>query len=405
MMVEAKLFAAALGLHKPWYVSGLEFSASKRRLDISLDFEVGGLFPCPVCGTLSKAYDSATKSWRHLNFFQYEAYLEARVPRVACSKGCGTKRVEVSWARPGSGFTLLFEALLLLLCREMPVAKVAELVGEHDTRLWRLLHYHVDTARRAMDFSEVTRVGLDETSSKRGHHYITLFCDLDERTLLFATEGKDKSTVEAFRGDLEAHNGSAEAITQVSCDMSPAFIGGVAQELPEAELTFDKFHVIKLINEGVDEVRRQEVKEEDILKNTRYLWLKNRVNLTKGQEFKFEPLSKLNLKTARAYQIKLNFQAFYSLADRELGEVHLQRWYYWATHSRLAPMIKAAKTIKRHWDGVLGWFDSYLTNALLEGMNSLIQAAKSRARGYRSSRNFIVMAYLIGAKLKFKLPT
>ena len=404
-MVEAELFAVALGLQSPWHVSGIDFSLEKRRLDIRIDFEAGGLLPCPVCGTPSKAYDSATKSWRHLNFFQYEAYLEARVPRVNCSKGCGTKQIEVPWARPGSGFTLLFESLLLTLCKEIPVAKVAELVGEHDTRIWRMLHHHIDKARSKADFSEVTRIGMDETSSKRGHNYISLFCDMDERNLLFATEGKDSATVAAFKEDFEAHSGDAEAVTQVSCDMSPAFISGVTKQLPKAEITFDKFHVVKLLNEGVDEVRRAEVKENEILKSTRYLWLKNRENLTAKQSNQFDDLSQLNLKTTRAYQIKTNFQEFYSMPDRETGEAYLKKWYFWVTHSRLEPMIKAAKTIKRHWDGVLNWFDSHLTNALLEGMNSLIQAAKSRARGYRSSRNFIAIAYLIGAKLEFDLPT
>jgi len=404
-MVEAELFAAALGLQSPWYVSGIDFSLESKRLDIGIDFEAGGLFPCPVCGTPSKAYDSAMKSWRHLNFFQYEAHLEARVPRVTCSKGCGTKRIEVPWARSGSGFTLLFESLLLTLCKEIPVAKVAELIGEHDTRLWRMLHHHIDKARSKVDFSKVTRVGMDETSSKRGHHYISLFCDMDKRNLLFATEGKDSATVEAFKKDFEAHNGDAEAVTQVSCDMSPAFIRGVAKQLPKAEITFDKFHVVKLLNEGVDEVRRAEVKENEILKNTRYIWLKNRNNFTANQSVRFDELSQLNLKTARAYQIKANFQEFYNMPDRETGLIYLKQWYFWATHSRIEAMIKVAKTIKQHWDGILNWFDSQLTNALLEGMNSLIQAAKSRARGYRSNRNFIAMAYLIGAKLEFDLPT
>ncbi|MDA3869711.1 MAG: ISL3 family transposase [Gammaproteobacteria bacterium] len=404
-MVEAELFAAALGLQQPWYVSGLEFSVLNKRLDIEIDFEPGSLFPCPVCGTPSKAYDTTTKSWRHLNFFQHEAHLIARVPRVACPNGCGTKRVEVPWARSGSGFTLLFESLLLAFCREIPVAKVATMVSVHDTRLWRMLHHYIDKARRKVDFSKVSRVGMDETSSKRGHDYITLFCDMDERKLLFATEGKDMATVGAFKSDFEAHNGCAEKVTQVSCDMSPAFISGVAKEMPKADITFDKFHVIKLLNEGVDEVRRKEVKENEVLKGTRYLWLKNKVNLTQKQHGTFDGLSELNLKTSRAYHLKINFQEFYNCPDRESGEACLNRWYYWATHSRIAPMIKVAKTIKRHWDGVLSWFDSHLTNALLEGMNSLIQAAKSRARGYRSNRNFIAMAYLIGAKLEFELPT
>lgn len=299
----------------------------------------------------------------------------------------------------------MFESLLLTLCKEIPVAKVAELVGEHDTRLWRILHHHIDEARSRIDFSQVTRIGMDETSSKRGHHYISLFCDMDKRNLLFATEGKDRATVAAFKEDFDVHNGDSKAVTQVSCDMSPAFISGVTEQLPKAEITFDKFHVVKLLNEGVDEVRRAEVKENEILKSTRYLWLKNRDNLTANQSVQFDDLSQLNLKTARAYHIKTNFQAFYSLPDRETGEAYLKQWYFWATHSRIEPMIKVAKTIKRHWDGVLNWFGSHLTNALLEGMNSLIQAAKSRARGYRSNRNFIAMAYLIGAKLEFDLPT
>ncbi len=176
---------------------------------------------------------------------------------------------------------------------------------------------------------------------------------------MFATEGKGKATVAAFREDLEVH-GCAGKITQVSCDMSPAFISGVTQELPDAEITFDKFHVVKLLNEGVDEVRRQEVKDNEILKSTRYLWLKNRVNLTGKQEARFDELSKMNLKTSRAYRIKLNFQAFYSLPDRESGEAYLKRWYYWATHSRLEPMIEAARTVKRHWDGVTELIETLL---------------------------------------------
>jgi len=187
--------------------------------------------------------------------------------------------------------------------------------------------------------------------------------------------------------------------------MSPSFISRVAQELPNAEITFDKFHVIKLLNDGVDNVRRQEVKDNKDPKGTRYLWLKNRTNLTEKQSTTFDSLSKLNLKISRAYQLKINFQEFYSLPDRESGEAYLKRWYYWATHSRIGPMIEVVKTIKRHWDGVLNWFNSNLTYAFLEGMNSLIQAAKSRARGYRSNRNFIAMAYQIGAKLDFELPT
>jgi transposase len=221
-----------------------------------------------------RAHDTAEKSWRHLNFFQHEAHLHARVPRVRCGS-CGVRVVEVPWARPGSGFTLLFEALVLTLVKEMPVQAVARLIGEHDTRIWRVLHHYVGEARAAADFSEVRAVGLDETASKRGHQYITLFMDLDASKLLFATEGRDATTLAAFRADLEAHGGKAEQVEEICMDMSPAFRKGAAASFPEASLTFDKFHVMQLINTAVDTVRREERKTRPELKGTRYVWTKN----------------------------------------------------------------------------------------------------------------------------------
>lgn len=178
------LFTAALGLTPPWKVTKINFSAANKQLDIHIDFPPGSTFVCPVCGRDgAHAYDTTEKTWRHLNFFQHRTYLHARVPRVECSYGCGIKTVEVPWSRPESGFTLLFEAFIMTLAREMPVKAIAELVGEHDTRLWRILHHYVHQARAQQDFSEVTKVGVDETSAKRGHDYITLFMDLENSRL------------------------------------------------------------------------------------------------------------------------------------------------------------------------------------------------------------------------------
>jgi len=404
-MQEQRLFAAALGLQSPWFVSSLDFSIENKTLDINIDFERGSEFTCPCCGKAAKAYDTKKQSWRHMNFFQHQAYLHARIPRVNCSHGCGVKQIQVPWARPGSGFTLLFEAMILSYCKEMPVNKVGELMGEHDTRLWRVLHHYVDTERALQDYSQVKEVGMDETASRRGHSYVSLFYDMEERKLLFGTSGKDKATVKAFKDDFIAHGGIPDAVTQACSDMSPSFISGIQEYLPNADITFDKFHIVKIINEGVDAVRRDEVANNDILKKTRYIWLKNENNLTDKQKDTVENISKLNLKTSRAYQIRLNFQEFFNQPDRESGETFLNKWYFWATHSQLEPMIKAAKTIKAHWEGLLNWFDSHLNSGFIEGMNGLIQAAKSKARGYRSDKNFIAIAYLLGAKLKFDLPT
>ena len=130
------LFGAALGIIPPWQVEGIEFSKETKRLDIRINFQRGATFPCPVCGTLAPVHDTTEKTWRHLNFFQYDAYLTARVPRVNCpNSGCGVKQIPVPWARSGSGFTLLFESLIMAFVREMPVKIAAALLGEHDTRI------------------------------------------------------------------------------------------------------------------------------------------------------------------------------------------------------------------------------------------------------------------------------
>jgi transposase len=403
-MRDAELFQVALGLSFPWKVMSSDFDAQAGRLDIRIDFPRGSRFCCPTCGTSGPAYDTREMTWRHLNFFQHEAHLHARVPRVQCSR-CGVKRAAVPWARDGSGFTLLFEALIIAMARTMPVRTVARMVGEHDTRLWPIVHHYVETARDAADHSEVTRVAFDETSARRGHDYVTLFADLEKRRVLFATDGKDSATVAAFAADLTAHGGDPQAVAEVCIDMSQAFIKGVTEHLPQAGITFDKFHAIAIVNEAVDKVRRSEQKSRPELKNTRYIWLKNTTNLTGSQADTLDDLSQSNLKTARAYRIRLAFQDLYSQPSGEDAEAYLKKWYFWATHSRLPPIIEAAKTVKRHWDGILRWFETTIANGFMEAINSLVQAAKAKARGYRSTRNLKAIIYLIAGKLEIQLPT
>lgn len=403
VMNETELFQMALGLVEPWRVVRSSFDVQKSRLDIHIDFPRGSKFLCPVCGECCSAYDTSEKTWRHLSFFQHEAYLHARVPRVKCD-ACGVKQIGVPWAREDSGFTLLFEAFVMSMVKVMPVNNVAQKVNEHDTRIWRIVLHYVEKARDRSVFSEVIRAAFDETSARRGHDYVTLFSDLDTRRVIFVADGKDSSTVEAFAADLLAHGGDPAAITEVCIDMSAAFIKGTADNLPNAQITFDKFHAVKIINDAVDEVRRVEQKTRPELKKTRYIWLKNSTNLTQPQQDVLGGLSKSNLKTARAYQIRLTFQDFYNQPTKADAEAYLKKWYFWATHCRLQPMIDAAKSVKRHWDGILRWYDSKIANGFMEGINSLIQAAKAKARGYRSTRNLKAIIYLIAGKLELQLP-
>ena len=223
---------------------------------------------------------------------------------------------------------------------------------------------------------------------------------------LFGTAGKDHETVKAFTEDLAAHNGTPENITAACIDMSKAFIKGIREALPNAEITFDPFHLIQLMNDALGKVRAEEARLfPELLRGSRYAFLKNPENLTEKQDETLTRLSRYHLKTARAYLIKLALQDVYFAHTRDDAEGLLKSWYNWAIRSRIEQVKKVARTIKGHWNGILAWFDSKLSNGFLEAINGLIQAAKRRARGYRSTKNLINMAYLIAGKLDFALPT
>ena len=404
-MRNTDLFQLALGLVPPWLVNDVRFDANKKQLDIEIDFARGGRFPCPNCNAADcPVHDTAMQKWRHLDFFQHQAFLHARTPRITCPT-CGVKQIAVPWARAGSGFTLLFEALAMTLVTHMPVRAAANLLNEHDTRIWRIVGHYVEQAVARMDLADLSRVCIDETAAKRGHNYISLFVDIDARKTVFVTEGRAAATVAAFADHVDDHNSDASRIKEVCIDMSAAYIKGVTENLTEAEITFDKFHAVKLVNDAVDQVRRIESKTQPSLKGSRYVWLKNEANLSAGQSATLGTLAHTNLKTARAYRMRLAFQEVYAQPTRGWGELFLDRWIGWVKRSRLEPMKAVAKTIERYRDGILAWFDSRIANGLIEGINSIVQAAKAKARGYRSIRNLINMTYLITGKLDLKLPT
>jgi len=400
--MESNLFQNALGITFPWKITSVQFDIKTKRLDIHIDFERGATFTDNETPDKAyKVYDTVKKTWKHLNFFQHECYLHARVPRIKRDDG-KVRLIPPPWSGVVSGFTLLFEALLIQLCKSMPVHNVSQLTGVSDHKIWRVLSTYVTGAKFDEDYSQLKVVGMDETSVAKGHQYITLFVDLKQRKTLHISDGKDNQTVADFAEIIEEHKGKREQITDVSCDMSPAFIKGVKEHLPEAKITFDKFHILKIINEAVDKVRREEVKTQPILKGKRYTLLKNEANLTKKQQASREALclSKQNLKSVRAMHIRESFQQIYQAEQLDDFEKLLKQWYYWATHSQLKPIIKAAKTIKNHWQGVISWKDSQINNGILEGLNSILQAAKRKARGYKAE-HFKIIAYLLTGKLDF----
>jgi transposase len=404
-MRDRDLFQLALGITSPWFVASSQFDAVKRRLDIKLDFKAGSRFDCPECNASGCAvHDTQEKTWRHLDFFQHQAFLTARTPRITCTT-CGVRLVTVPWARPGSGFTLLFEGFAMALAMHMPIAVAAGFLKITDQRMWRVVFHYVRAAVARTDLRRVRRVAIDETAAKRGQDYITLVADIDDRRVVFVADGRNSDTVRQFADHLEARGGDASRIKQASIDMSPAFIAGVIENLTEAEITFDRFHVMKLIGDAVDEVRRGEVKARPELKGTRYVWTKNQPNLTAKQADTLAALSTTNLKTARAWRMRIAFQDIYQQPSRPWGVLFLDRWIGWAKRSRLEPMKAVARTMEKHRDGIIAWFDSRISNGLIEGINSLVQAAKAKARGYRNRETLKAVTYMVAGKLDLKLPT
>jgi len=336
-------------------------------------------------------------------FFQHRALVHARLPWVRCPEH-GVRQVSVPWARPGSGFTLLFEVLVLSFAAAMLMAKVAAMTREHDTRIWRVVEHHVLAARDQLDCSGVRRVGMDETSARKGQDYVSIFADLDARRVVFATEGRSADTFTRFVTDLVEHGGDPEKITDTSSERSTAFISGIRTHLPNARMTFDRYHLAAKLSEAIDAVRRQEVATRPELKHTRWLWLTNHANLSVKQQAELHQLMRpsAQLATARARRWREDFQAFYD-QDPSYAPEYLRRWCYGAKRSRLQPIKDFVTLVEKHWEGITAWHANHLSNGLLEGINSLIQAAKARARGYRNKTKMITIVYLTAAKLQ--LPT
>lgn len=396
-----KIFSIALGLEEPWEVKEVKFNAEDSCLDIYLGFRRGYKFKGKD-GAYYTAYDTVERKWQHLNIFQHKCYLHAKVPRIKHKDG-SVKTLSVPWARPGSGFTLLFEAFsMLLLENEMPVNKAANVLGVYPKRLWNVFNYWVSLAHKEDKIEDLTKIGFDETSSKKGHNYVTTMVDLEERRVLYATEGKDSDCIKKSVDYLKEKEVPTKNIEQVCIDMSPAFIEGCYTELPDAAVTFDRFHVTKEVNKAMDELRKAESRGNKLLKGHKYTFLKNELKPEKQEERNY--LMELFPKLGEGYRLKELFKDFWDIEDKELAEGYLAFWCDIAEESRIFPFQRVVNTIKAHWSGIINYIESKINNGILEGLNSKIQLAKKRARGYRNIENFINMIYFICGKLKFNYP-
>ena len=398
----AKLFESALGVSEPWYVENVDFDTAKKTLTIAINFEAGARFAHPEAGGAHPVHDTQTKRYRHLNFFQHECFLEVRVPRVKLPDG-RVLQVEPGWAGKLSGFTLLFEALVLMLCQQMPFAAVARLVGESWHRVHAICARYVELAVAATDLSEATALAIDETSYRRGHNYLTLVADTNLRRVMFVTEGRDAQAIEAFATDLRAHNGDPAQVVEVSIDMSQAFINGVTEHLPNARITFDKFHIIAHASGAVDKTRRIEQKSDPDLKGLRWALLKDRERLAPAQRADLDALiaRATSKRTARAWLYREHLREILDRKQINVVSSLLKQWCTNVMRSKVEPMKEVARMIRTHFDGVIAWAQTRQTNGFLEALNGLFQAAKRKARGYKRLDTMRTVIFLIAGKLDF----
>lgn len=400
-----EIFTLALGLQKPWEVTNVYFEEAGRRrtLHIDIGFVRGSQFP-DATGTLCPVHDTLERQWRHLNFFEHECYLHCRVPRIKTTAG-KVEQIPVPWAREGSGFTLLFEAFAMhLIEAEMPVNKIGKTLSEYPKRIWTIFNYWMGIAYHEIDHSKVTTLGIDETAARKGHDYVTIGVDMKQRRVVHATPGKDANTIERIRKYLENKDCPAEQIEKVCIDLSPAFIHGVTRQFKQAAITFDRFHIKQHLNKAMDEVRKQERKEHVILKYHKYTFLKNNDHLSPKKKQQRDELIELFPTLGQAYRFKELFDDFWDMTDPEDAEAFLAYWCDLVSESNIYPFHKFVNLLKTHWSGIINYIHSRISNGILEGINSKIQLAKRRARGYQNMTNFINMIYLIDGKLEFNYP-
>jgi len=398
-----RLFEAALGISAPWSVKAVDFDAAAKALTVRVDFEPGSRFAVPGSEGVHPVHDTVVKTYRHLNFFQHECYLQVRTPRVKLPDG-SVRLVEPDFAGKLSGFTLLFEALILMLAQQMPFAAVARIVGESAHRVMAVCRRYVELAVDDADFSDIKALAIDETSRARGHDYVTLAADAEQRRVVFVTAGRDAKAIESLALDLAAHGCPAEQIESVSIDMSPAFMKGCAEHLPNARVTFDKFHVVWHANAAVDKTRRIEQRTDKSLKGLRWPLLKDAGSLKPDAAAALYGLiSQPSLKrTARAWIYKEQLR---ETLDRKQINVMREQLRYWCTcvmRSKVEPMKDVAALVRSHLEGIVAWAQTRQTNGFLEAINGLFQAAKRRARGFTRLSTIKTVIFLIAGRLDFR---
>jgi transposase len=404
----SQMVMGSLGLSEPWYIKGIEFDSEKLELNVYVGIKEDALLLCPKCkGKASRnGYEVRTRSWRHVDCMLYPSFVHMRRPMVLCNK-CGNIQVNAPFERKNSRFTLLFESYAMLILADMPRSKVAKALRCNEKSVEKILKYWVNDAVDNTDLTDVSSLAIDETSFKKGHKYVTVVIDADARKVIDVERGKDKEAIKLFTGKLERKGGNTCNITNVTSDMSRAFIPAIEEHFQNAKITVDKFHVKKLFTDALDKVRRmeqREVRDKQKLYISRRLLMIPNAKLTDKQADKVQEITELYPKTGMAYSIVTSLDDFYRCNTLEEADDFLSYLCAYMMSSNLKHMETVCRTLIRHRDRILNYFKNRLTNAICEGINSIIQATKRKARGFHTFEGYASMIYLVSGKLELALP-
>lgn len=380
-----------LGLTMPWVVSKVDVDPNALRLTIHVAWNEDKV-PCSECDTPCSIQDHREeRQWRHLDTMQFETVISCRVPRAHC-KEHGYKTIRVPWAERHSRFTALFERFAVdVLLAAKSITQAKKILRLSWDQVQRIQEQAVLRGIGRREAEAVPHVGMDEKSFKKGHDYVSVMTDIDQGRVVDLVQERTTEAAKTLWGGLtEKQRASVQA---VAMDMWEPFMNAAQEAVPNADIVHDKYHVASYLGKAVDLVRRGEHRAfaregTSPLAGTKYLWLRNRANWNDKEKRVFRSLAVDTLKVGRAWAMKEMFRKLWDYAYRGSATAFFQRWYFWATHSRLKPMIEVARTLKRHLTGILAYLKHHITNAVTEGLNSKIQSIKANARGFRNFQNY-----------------
>lgn len=392
-----ELYATILGIQAPWFVTSVDLRAQDEEVVVTIAARPDTPHCCPQCGEPSPGFDSRVREWRHLDTCQYRTTLRADVPRVKC-KVHGVHQVLTPWAEPGSGFTMLMEGLIIDWLRETSILGVARLMHLTWDQVDGVMRRAVRRGLARRRLKALARLGVDETSARKGHRYVTVVTDMASGDVLHVADDRKADSLDEFWALLTPKQ--LAAIEVVAMDMCAAYIRSARQHVPDADkkICFDRFHVAKLLNDAVNTVRKQEIREatardEYVPRGTKYIFAQNPENMPQDRRVQFELLKDTELLVARAWAIKNTARHLWRYVRRGWAERMWKRWIGWAMRCRLEPMRKAARTVRDHLWGIINAVVLRATNAASESTNARIQRIKKLACGFRNNERFKTAIY------------